>query len=115
LHFYLTQAVWFSGEDLPLGIRASSRLCLALPPILHEGRVLTDGGVGQNYPLSGPHTDERDFDFDGIYLVVDCNVGGPVQARPHIPHNPLGLLLEILQDAILELGLKEIELFQVRI
>jgi predicted patatin/cPLA2 family phospholipase len=64
---------WFSGETLLEGIRCSSALFVAIPPIEYNNTLYTDGGITEQYPLD--YILEKDINdhFDGLYYFIDCS------------------------------------------
>jgi predicted patatin/cPLA2 family phospholipase len=64
---------WFSGESLFEGIRCSSALFVAIPPIKYNNTLYTDGGITEQYPLDYI-LEKHDTDpFDGLYYFIDCS------------------------------------------
>ena len=72
------QERWFTGSELAVGVRCSSALWLAVPPISYGGTLYSDGGATEVFPvtyileheLSGPA-------FDGVYVFIDCDARTP--------------------------------------
>ena len=68
--------VWFQSGPLDMAIRASIALPSVFTPLLHEGRMLVDGGLLNNVPVSPLAAAHFD-------LLVVVDVGGA-------PHTALG-------------------------
>lgn len=98
---------WFTGPDLPFGMRASSALCLAVPPIEGQGGIFTDGGVAELLPLARL---QKDLDAlspaerEGlVVLIIDCDPR-EIQPLADIPRNPVLFALELVSDGSLLLA-----------
>jgi len=64
---------WFSGKSLLEGIRCSSALFVAVPPIEFNNTIYTDGGITEMYPLDYILEKEANDNFDGMYYFIDCS------------------------------------------
>jgi len=64
---------WFSGKLLLEGIRCSSALFVAVPPIEYNNTIYTDGGITEMYPLEYILEKEVNDNFDGMYYFIDCS------------------------------------------
>ena len=74
---------WFSGDNLIDGIRCSSALWMGVPPIkLSNGKIYSDGGVTELFPVSYIMEHHEKTNFDGRYLFVDLDT------REHIKNPP---------------------------
>lgn len=104
--------VWFTGDKMPIGMRASSALTIAVPPVEYETGLLTDGGITEIIPITKALEDyEKAEDKDNIILViVDCSTR-QIQKSPK-PTDPLFYILDLLYDAASNLSLKELEVAQ---
>jgi len=65
--------VWFSGEEIEFGVKCSSALWMAVPPIERNGTLYTDGGVTEIFPLQYIIDNETEEDYDGEYIFIDCD------------------------------------------
>lgn len=101
--------VWFTGKDLPIGIKASSALTIAVPPIEYDNMLLTDGGITEIIPITKALEDyEKESDKDDILiLIVDCATRVPHKVAK--PQNPLFFMIELLCDASSSLTYRELE------
>ena len=63
---------WFTGETLLQGIRCSSALFVAVPPIEYNNTLYTDGGITEMYPLDYILEKDVNDQFDGTYYFIDC-------------------------------------------
>ena len=61
-------AVILDSGNLAKAMRASMSIPAALPPVRHEGRLLVDGGIGNNIPIDVA----REMGAD-IFIVVDVS------------------------------------------
>ena len=68
---------WFSGEELVQGVRCSSALWLAVPPVRFKGSLYSDGGATEIFPVTYILDHELSEPFDGIYLFIDCDARTP--------------------------------------
>ena len=68
---------WFSGPKLKDGIRASSALWLAVPPVSVNNVLYSDGGVTEVFPMDYILEHDLATDYQGIYLFVDCDSRQP--------------------------------------
>ena len=64
---------WFSGDQLLDGIRCSSALWLAVPPIKYNDTYYSDGGVTEVFPIDYILEHELSSSFDGDYIFIDCS------------------------------------------
>ena len=99
--------VWFTRDELPIGIRASSALTIAVPPVEYNGTLYTDGGVTEIIPITKAITDHKKLQDKNIkILVVDCSPRVCKKlSKP--PSNPIMYTLELLSDAALSLTMTE--------
>lgn len=107
------QERWFSGSELLVGVRCSSALWLAVPPISYDGSFYSDGGVTEIYPVDyvlNHHNTEPTF--DGLYLLVDCDKRGEPKHNTTKPSNGLVLMNSLHTAASTRLA--EFELNRVR-
>jgi predicted acylesterase/phospholipase RssA len=75
---------WFSGANLLDGIRFSSALWMAVPPILHtNGCTYCDGGVVELFPISYIIEHHEKTNYDGTYLFIDLDT------REHTNNPPI--------------------------
>jgi predicted acylesterase/phospholipase RssA len=106
---------WFSGEDLPIGIKASSALSLAVPPVSIKGAHYTDGGITELIPITKAIEEyEKDNDKDNVYiLVVDCST-----RIQHVletcPKSPIVFTLNLIADASNNLSIRELDIARIR-
>jgi predicted patatin/cPLA2 family phospholipase len=68
---------WFTGEDLQMGIKCSSALWLAVPPISYKNGLYSDGGVTEVFPVTYIIDHDLNTKFDGMYLFIDCDTRKP--------------------------------------
>jgi len=104
---------WFSGKDLLEGVRCSSALWLAVPPVAYDGTFFSDGGVTEIYPVDyilKHHQTESSF--DGMYLFIDCDKRNVPKPMTSLPSNGL-ILMNSLHTAA-STSLCEFELEQLR-
>jgi predicted acylesterase/phospholipase RssA len=86
------QERWFTGSELIQGVRCSSALWLAVPPVNYDGTYFSDGGVTEIYPIDYIIEHElQDPTFDGLYVFVDCETRVPSPA-PTLPTNGLVMM-----------------------
>jgi predicted acylesterase/phospholipase RssA len=64
---------WFTGDKLTQGIKCSSALWLAVPPINYDNTYYSDGGVSELFPIDYILKHDDATSFDGIYLFIDCD------------------------------------------
>lgn len=107
--------VWFTGKDYPDGMRASSALWLAVPPMKYkypngEQTYLVDGGATELVPVSKILEDEKAAEFDGKYLVVFPYLKQEPELK-ELPSNGLSLSIALHQDASNALSEREFEMF----
>ena len=62
------EAVVLSEGNLAKAMRASMSIPAALPPVRHEGRLLVDGGIGNNIPIDVARSMGAE-----IFIVVDVS------------------------------------------
>lgn len=97
------EETWFTGKDLPIGIRASSALTIAVPPISHNDTIYTDGGITEIIPITKAIEDFKNIkdteDKENIIvMIVDCSTRKP-QKITKKPANHITYMLELLGDA----------------
>jgi predicted acylesterase/phospholipase RssA len=74
---------WFNGDNLLDGIICSSALWMGVPPItLSNGKIYSDGGVTELFPVSYIIDHHENTNFKGKYLFVDLDT------REHITNSP---------------------------
>jgi NTE family protein len=71
------EAVRLDHGDLGDAVRASAALPLAFTPVLHEGRLLVDGGLVRNFPV-------EDVQALGADFVIGVDVGSTSLRTPQI-------------------------------
>jgi len=104
---------WFSGSELLVGVRCSSALWLAVPPVPYDGSFYSDGGVTEIYPVDYIFNHHKtDPTFDGIYLFVDCDKRGISKPVTSLPSNGLVLMNSLHTAATMSLA--EFELNRLR-
>lgn len=115
--FMNKKEVWFNGDNIPIGIRASSALSLAVPPIAYEDSYLTDGGITDVIPLTKALTDymlENEIDKKNItIMIVDCDTRIPVKLTVK-PTNPILYAMELFNDASANLTANEYSLAEFK-
>lgn len=101
---------WFSGKDVPFGMKASSALAPMVPPVEKNGVLYTDGGITEIIPISKALHDFRQLqdDDDRLMLVVDCSTRVPQKSQR--PKDILTFMSSLLSDACSGLTLRELEL-----
>lgn len=102
---------WFKGNDLKIGLHASSNLWLLVPPLRHDDSLFIDAGVTEYIPEDALN----DNTFDGIYVIVDCvsRSSNPI-TQDQIPTNVLELLSMLHNDTQLQLANKTVFLLKER-
>jgi predicted acylesterase/phospholipase RssA len=93
--------VWFNGDDLEFGMKASSALTIAVPPVPYKGgSYLTDGGVTEMIPITKAieHYQMDSLKDDITILIVDCSTR-KMQKLSKVPNDPIMYILELLADA----------------
>lgn len=93
---------WFTGEDLRMGIKCSSALWLAVPPINYKNGLYSDGGVTEVFPVTYIIEHDLNTKFDGIYLFIDCDPRKPYTNT--IPTDGLTLMSDLHWGASLRLS-----------
>jgi len=68
---------WFTGAELATGVRCSSALWLAVPPIAYDGSTYSDGGATAVFPVDYILEHGVREPFDGLTLFVDCDARTP--------------------------------------
>lgn len=102
---------WFSGADLPFGMRASSALPVAVPPVEGpDGTLFADGGVTELYPVTKARTDfDHEENKEGIVLLmIDCK-GDRKRPMRERPKNALDYIGSLMNDTIAQLADRELE------
>lgn len=99
--YYNKKKLWFSGENYPIGMRGSSALFLAVPPVKYMDTYLVDGGCVSNIPLTEEIVQQKDQkdDYDGLYILLDCNTDSPFPTTTSLHNNGLVFSYSILADA----------------
>lgn len=83
---------WFTGTELLQGVRCSSALWLAVPPVAYDDSFFSDGGVTEIYPIDYIVEHElQDPTFDGLYVFVDCETREPTPSTA-LPTNGLVMM-----------------------
>jgi predicted acylesterase/phospholipase RssA len=107
---------WFTGADLPFGMRASSALPVAVPPVdgsdFSEGTLFADGGVTELFPLGQARadfdklteTDKKDLTL----LLIDCD-GERMKPMKERPKNAIAYIGALMTDTIAQLAMRELE------
>lgn len=109
----LNKERWFSGSELLVGVRCSSALWLAVPPVPYDGTFFSDGGVTEIYPVDYiVQHHNTDPTFDGLYLFVDCDKRGVSKPATSLPSNGLVLMNSLHTAATMSLA--EFELNRLR-
>ena len=80
-------AVILGGGNLAKAMRASMSIPAALPPVRHDGKLLVDGGIGNNIPIDVA----RDMGAD-IIIVVD--VSAPLAGKEDL-QSSLGITAQL--------------------
>jgi predicted acylesterase/phospholipase RssA len=93
---------WFTGSELEIGIKCSSALWLAVPPINYNNGLYTDGGVTEVFPVDYILQHEIDTKFDGVYLFIDCDARLPY--KNEVPTNGLSMMNDLHWGASLRLS-----------
>jgi len=110
---YTDSPVWFTGESLERGIRCSSALWIAVPPI--ENRY-ADGGLSglfrDQYILEG----ENDLDVEYLYIECNaCNACNVKDVTKPVPTDPIGMLSTFHSKAISRLNELDLDSFKERL
>jgi predicted acylesterase/phospholipase RssA len=101
---------WFNGDDLPIGIRASSALSVVVPPIHHAGALYTDGCVTELIPMTKVISDWKALTVEEQkcvdILIVDCATR---EVRPLVqaPRTPKSYIIELFNDMFETLASQE--------
>lgn len=103
------EEIWFTGEQIRDGLKATCNLWLLVPPLKMNDTVFVDGGATQLVPIP---KDDPSKKFDGIYIIVDCTNRTPVTIKKQ-PKNPIQLMNMLHHDASIQLAKKEVEKFKL--
>lgn len=68
---------WFTGAELKDGVKCSSALWLAVPPVSYGGTLYSDGGATEVFPVTYILNHDIQEPFDGVYIFVDCDARTP--------------------------------------
>lgn len=109
--FFNKKEVWFTGKEYPLGMRASSALWLAVPPVKYQDTYLIDGGVTEVLPVSLIRADDG---FDGQYVLINLNSLEPRRANK-LPSNAMALMYELQWDSASQLMARELEALKAKL
>jgi hypothetical protein len=104
---------WFTGEDLKEGIRCSSALWLAVPPVEFKNSVFSDGGVTGMFQDQYILNDLLNDDFDGEYIYIDCKAR--INKKTHVPTNALDLINNFHSMALSRISILELEQFKQKL
>lgn len=105
---------WFTGPELPIGLRATSALWIVTPPVEYEDTLYVDGGVTELLPVTRILENPKDDDeFDGIYMVVECSKRG--QKLTSKPKNLIELMITLQMDSIDQLATKELGVLHTKL
>lgn len=107
---------WFTGADLPFGMRASSALPVAVPPVegvaTGMGALYADGGVTELFPLGKARADYdklTDADKEDLtLLLIDCG-GDRMRPMKEKPKNAIAYIGALMTDTIAQLAMRELE------
>lgn len=108
------EEVWFTGEELDIGMQASSALSLVVPPINYKDRSLTDGWITELIPITKVISDLDKYDGnkeDVTILVVDCSTRKGKKITK-VPSDPITFSLELISDSTLQLTMTELRDFE---
>ena len=94
--------VWFTGNELNTGIKCSSALWLAVPPIKYKDGLYTDGGVTEMFSVDYILDQEREDDFVGEYIFIDCDPRKQYTNSP--PSDGLTLMTNLHNSANVKLA-----------
>lgn len=106
-----SKETWFSGEELITGVRCSSALWLAVPPVQYKNTLFSDGGAVQLFPVDYIIQHHFDTNFDGEYLFIDCDTRIPKKNKH--PKNGFELLSYFHYDSYSRLS--ELELDKLKL
>lgn len=102
--------VWFTGDELQEGIRCSSALWLAVPPISYKNTLFSDGGVTEIFPIDYILEYEEPDSFDGYYIFIDCC--SRENNKNEVPKNALELMYNLHWNASSRLATFELKRLQ---
>jgi predicted acylesterase/phospholipase RssA len=104
--------VWFNGDELREGIRCSSALWLAVPPISYKDTLFSDGGVTEIFPIDYilEYEKNESREFDGKYIFIDCC--SRENKKNRIPQNALELMSNLHWNASSRLATFELQKLQ---
>jgi predicted acylesterase/phospholipase RssA len=102
---------WFTGQEMPIGMRATSALWAVTPPVPYENTFYVDGGVTELLPVT--RIIESEDDFDGIYVLVECSKRGEKMASK--PKNLIDLMFALQVDSIDQLATRELALLEQKV
>jgi len=103
--FFNKKEVWFTGPEYPIGMRASSALWLAVPPIKYKDTYLIDGGVTEVLPTSLIKTNDG---FEGQFIMLNLSSMEPTPTNK-LPSNGMALMYELQWDSAHQLMVRELE------
>ena len=93
---------WFTGDELVQGVRCSSALWLAVPPVSYSGTLFSDGGATAVFPVNYVIDHAVKAPFDGAYLFLDCDARLPFTAPA--PTDGLTLMSDLQRAAATRLA-----------
>lgn len=93
---------WFTGDKLLDGIKCSTALWLAVPPVVYKNDLFTDGGACEIFPLNYIINNDLNDGFNGKYMFVDCDTRQRFTNTP--PTNGLALLSYMHTSAICKIA-----------
>ena len=103
---------WFTGQELRDGIRCSSALWLATPPISYQNSLYSDGGVTEVFPLDYITQHDANTSFNGQYFFIDCDARVPY--KNPVPTDGLTMMSQLQWAAASRLADIELAQFQER-
>lgn len=106
---------WFGGKDLPFGMRASSALPMAVPPVDDARGFFADGGIVELYPITKAMEDYKASGSpkDVRLLLINCAQEGPRRLASK-PRDILSYVTELMSDSITALATRECQLFDAQ-
>uniref|UniRef100_A0A6C0BD80 PNPLA domain-containing protein n=1 Tax=viral metagenome TaxID=1070528 RepID=A0A6C0BD80_9ZZZZ len=99
---------WFTDDELYNGIKYSSALWLAVPPIKSkDGKSLySDGGTVDLFPVDYILNNELKDNFDGLYLFIDCDTR--MRQKNSHPTNAIEMMSKLHDAALSRLSESEL-------
>ena len=105
---------WFTGDSLKMGIKCSSALWLAVPPISYNNTLYTDGGATQLFAVDYIADHELNTSFEGLYIFIDCDTRVRTQQNT-VPSDGLTLLNYIHGGAGIRLANLEFQMLKEKL